>query len=386
MAKKLQRRAPAPRKSAAPKAAAEKNSSPGLFRAGKRVTPRILTEFTNQLAVLLDAGIPVTRSLRVLEGQMPPGGMRLATKELVEDVEGGTPLSEAMGKHPRIFNNLYTNMVRAGEAGGIQEEILNRLAFFMERTEQIKSKVKGAMAYPIAVLGVAVLVLGFAFVFVIPKFKEVFTQLLPGGEAEMHWTTRLVIQTGEHMQAWWWVYLLLIMGIYCLHLLMLSRVGGYKAAWDRLMLRLPLLGGLVRRSLVARFTRTFGTLIQSGVPHLEALEIVEASQGNVHMSTAVQRVHASIREGGGIAIPMGESGMFDDIVVNMVDVGEQTGELDRMLTKIADRYETEVDRTVETVFKFIEPLLLVIMAVIVGFIVYALFSPLLTMMSTLSAG
>ncbi|MBM3960757.1 MAG: type II secretion system F family protein [Planctomycetes bacterium] len=382
MPKKLQRKIPAPTAvAAAPTAAAGAGAKGGVtLFASKRVTPRVLAEFTSQLAVLLNAGIPITKSLRILEGQLPPGPMKRVAASLVEDVEGGTALSEAMTKHDAVFDPLYTNMVRAGEAGGVQEEILNRLAGFLTASEAIKSRVKGALAYPVAILGVAVLVLLLVFAFVIPRFKQVFEAT---GKASMHWTTQLVIDIGEHLKVWWWIYLVAVALLIVLHRVLMGRVDGYRSFMHRRALGMPLFGKLVHKSLVARFARTFGTLIQSGVPHLDALDILAASTANVHMKAAVGGVQASIREGAGFAVPMGESGMFDDIVVNMVDVGEQTGELDRMLTKIADRYETEVDRTIETTFKLIEPTLLVFLAFAVGFIVFALFMPLLQMMQGL---
>jgi type IV pilus assembly protein PilC len=382
MPKKLQRKIPAPTAvAAAPTAAAGAGAKGGVtLFASKRVTPRVLAEFTSQLAVLLNAGIPITKSLRILEGQLPPGPMKRVAASLVEDVEGGTALSEAMTKHDAVFDPLYTNMVRAGEAGGVQEEILNRLAGFLTASESIKSRVKGALAYPVAILVVAVLVLLLVFAFVIPRFKQVFEAT---GKASMHWTTQLVIDIGEHLKFWWWIYLVGAALLIVLHRVLMGRVDGYRSFMHRRALGMPLFGKLVHKSLVARFARTFGTLIQSGVPHLDALDILAASTANVHMKAAVGGVQASIREGAGFAVPMGESGMFDDIVVNMVDVGEQTGELDRMLTKIADRYETEVDRTIETTFKLIEPILLVFLAVAVGFIVFALFMPLLQMMQGL---
>jgi len=380
MPKKLQRKLPVP-KTQAVIAPVEKERSLSPFRG--RVGARALAEFTSQLAVLLNAGIPVTRSLRVLEGQMPQGAMRRICKQLVEDVEAGTPLSEAMAKYPATFDPLYTNMVRAGEAGGVQEEILNRLSGFLEQSESIKARVKGALAYPVMILAVASLVLLFVFAYVIPRFRQVF-ESIGGGVNSFPWSTRVVINVGEHLQAWWWSYLLALVLLWLLHRLLMSKVSGYRAFAHRLALRMPLFGKLVHKSLVARFARTFGTLIQSGVPHLEALDILSASTSNVHMRSAVGMVQASIREGAGFAVPMGESHMFDDIVVNMVDVGEQTGELDRMLAKVADRYEAEVDRTVDTTFKLIEPILLVIMAVAVGFIVFALFMPLITMMQQMS--
>ena len=380
MPKKLQRKISAPPANAITPVASggrAQSGGGGLSLFGRnRVTPRVLAEFTSQLAVLLNAGIPITKSLRILEGQLPPGAMKRIAAGLVEDVEGGTALSEAMTKHEAVFDPLYTNMIRAGEAGGVQEEILNRLSGFLTTSEAIKSRVKGALAYPVAILVVALGVLLLVFAFVIPKFKAVFASMKTG----MHWSTQLVIDIGEHLKVAWWGYLLGVVVLLAVHKVLMVKVAGYRSFMHMRALGLPLFGKLIHKSLVARFARTFGTLIQSGVPHLDALDILQASTHNVHMRSAVASVQSSIREGAGFAVPMGESGMFDDIVVNMVDVGEQTGELDRMLSKIADRYEIEVDRTIETTFKLIEPIMLVVLAVIVGFIVFALFMPLLTMM------
>ena len=386
MPKKLQRRISAPKASPAAVATRAPGNAGGgggrSFSFGRgRVTAKVLAEFTSQLAVLLNAGIPITKSLRILEGQMPQGSMKRIAGHLVEDVEGGTALSEAMAKHDVVFDPLYTNMIRAGEAGGAQEEILNRLSGFLVTSEAIKSRVKGALAYPVAILVVALLVLLLVFAFVIPKFKQVFATL---GEGNLHWTTETVMGIGDHLKVWWWAYMLTVVVLLATHRMLMAKVFGYRSVMHRVALHLPLFGGLVHKSLVARFARTFGTLIQSGVPHLEALDILLASTNNVHMKSAVSDVQGSIREGAGFAVPMGESGMFDDIVINMVDVGEQTGELDNMLSKVADRYEVEVDQTVDTTFKLIEPILLVVMAVAVGFIVFALFMPLLTMMQQMS--
>lgn len=383
MPKKLQRKVAVarPQAVAGDQPPAAKEARAPLF-ASRRVTPRLLSEFTSQLAVLLDAGIPITKCLRILEGQTPQGALKRILVQVVDDVEAGTALSEALGKHGATFDRLYTNMVLAGEKGGVQEEILNRLAGFMEKSESIKSRVKGALAYPIAVLSVALVVLALVFIFVIPKFKEIFKQQFPKGEG-MPAITEFVIAVGDHLSAYWWVYVAAVVGLVVLNGVLLRKVPAYRRLWDGAMLRLPVFGLLVNKTLVARFTRTFGTLIQSGVPHLEALEIVEGAVPNVHVSGAVRKIHGSIREGAGIAVPMGESGIFDDIVVNMIDVGEQTGELDRMLNKIADRYETDVDRTIDVTFKVIEPILLVFLAVIVGVIVFALFMPLLKLMESI---
>lgn len=390
MPKKLQRKVAVKRVKPSPVAApsaskteqAAKGAGGGGLFQSRRVTTRLLTEFTSQLAVLLDAGIPVTKCLRILQGQMPPGALKRALGDITEDVESGTSLSEAMAKFPYIYNHLYTSMVQAGEAGGVQDVILNRLADFMESQEEIRSRVKGALAYPIAVLSVAVAVLVVVFIFVIPQFEKIFTDHFGSREA-LPRITRLVIDTANHIRSYLWAYVVGIVGVILFHKLMRSKVPAYERSTDTMKLRFPLFGTLIKKSLVARFSRTFGTLIQSGVSHLEALEILREALPNVRMTDAVNRVHSSIREGAGIATPMQESGIFDDIVVNMVDVGEQTGELDRMLGKIADRYEVEVRRTVDSTFKFIEPALLVVMAVLVGIIVFALFQPLLKLMQKL---
>ena len=379
MPKKLQRKLPVPKTAGA--AAPTANGKGGRIRG--RVGPHALAEFTSQLAVLLNAGIPIMRSLRVIEGQTTPGPLKRICQQLVEDVEGGTPLSEAMQKHTATFDALYTNMVRAGEAGGVQEEILNRLAGFLEKSQVIKQRVVGALMYPIAIMVVATAVLLLVFALVIPKFRSLFEQM-GGGIKQFHWSTQVVMALGDYAKNWWWTWLLGVVVVVLLHRVLMVRVTGYRRFMHRVALRMPVFGRLLHMSLVGRFARTFGTLIQSGVPHLDALEILRASVNNVHMRDAVASVHSSIREGAGIALPMGESGMFDDIVVNMVDVGEQTGELDRMLAKIADRYESEVDRKVDTTFKVIETVILVLMAVGVGFIVFALFMPLITMMRTLN--
>ena len=347
--------------------------------ASRRVSSRALMEFTTQLATLLDAGIPIVRCLRILEGQMAPGMLKRILLQTTEEVEGGTALSDALAKHPRVFDRLYTNMVRAGEAGGVQETILTRLASFMEKAEGIKQKTKGALAYPISVFLVATGMLTLVFIFVIPKFREIFRQIFKS-ENELPQLTRYLIDFAEHLKVWWWAYFLGVALVVFSHGFLRRRVIGYRRGTDRMLLRMPIFGRLVQKTLVGRFARTFGTLIQSGVPHLEALEIVRGSLSNLVVTEAVERVHASIKEGEGIARPMGESGIFDDVVVNMVDVGEETGELDRMLIKIADRFDTEVDRTVDVVFRTAEVLLIVIMAVVVGLIVFALLAPMLKLM------
>lgn len=382
MAKKLQRTVQTQQRPAAVKKAVDGGGSGGPTFAtkksgGGRVRPAALADFTSQFATLLEAGIPVVRSLYVLEGQLKAGPLKRTLAAVAEDVEGGTPLSEALGKYPRTFDNLYTNMVRAGEAGGIQDVILARLAVFMEKAEQIKSKVKGALAYPVVVIGIALLVVLAVMIYVVPKFKQIFQQMI--GE-DLPPMTQFLIAISNMVRDYWWAWAILVPLLYITHRVACSRARGYRLFRDKALLRLPLFGQLIRKTIVARFSRTFGTLVESGVPHLEALEIVRASVRNLVLEDAIEGILHSIREGEGIARPMGESGIFDDLIINMVDVGEQTGELDRMLIRIADRYEIEVDRTVDVVFKVIEPILIVALAIFVGFIVIALLAPMLKLM------
>ncbi|MCB9917485.1 MAG: type II secretion system F family protein [Planctomycetes bacterium] len=389
MPKKLQRqvRAPSAAMPAATKQAdrpARPNLAPSAKAGGSvrgRVRPKALADFTSQLATLLEAGIPVVRSLHILEGQLPQGPLKRIVISVTEDVEGGTPLSEALSKYPRTFDNLYTSMVKAGEAGGIQETILQRLASFMEQSEDIKSKVKGALAYPVVVVFVAIAVILGVMTFVIPKFKAIFRQLV---HEELPPATQRLIDISDFLLQYWWIWAIGIPLIYVVHRSLVAQVTGYRYQRDKLLLKVPLFGPLIKKTIVARFSRTFGTLVESGVPHLEALEIVRSSVRNKVLEGSIDDILSSIREGEGIAPAMTDSPIFDDLITNMVDVGEQTGELDRMLTRIADRYEIEVDRTISTVFKILEPVLIVILAVFVGFIIYALLAPMLKLMQSMS--
>lgn len=343
-----------------------------------RVSRQAKTTFTSQFATLQDAGLPVVRSLRVLEAQMPAGPLRAVTLEVAEDVENGASLSEAFSKHPAIFDNLYCNMVRAGEASGALTTIFGRLAEFMEKAAALRRKIRGAMVYPIIVMVIAMLILGFIMVFVIPKFEETFSQLgeqLPG-------MTQTLIDTSRWLVDHWYLIILfpvfLVGGIWAL-----GQTGAGRKFFDKLLLRLPLFGAIVQKSQVARFARTLGTLGSSGVPLMQSLEICADASGNVIVRDAINSVRDAVREGEPMARPMAETGLFDEIVVNMVDVGEETGELDRMLMKVADNNEAEVEVRVSSLVSVLEPLLIVSMAVIVGFIVISLFLPLLKLQESL---
>jgi type IV pilus assembly protein PilC len=344
------------------------------------VKPKVLVQFTTQLATLQGAGLPIVRCLRVLAAQQRPGPFQDAVGAVADDVEGGDSLSAALGKHTGYFDPLYLNMVKAGEAGGILEQILERLAIFAEKADAIRSKVKGALTYPTCVMGFAILVVAFVMVFVVPRFQEVFEQL----NQELPPLTLALLDIAAVMKKWWWVILLSLGALYFLHQLLMKRYG-YRKMVHRLALRVPVAGLLVKKTIVARFARTFGTLLGAGVPILEALSIIRDSITNVIVGEALESVHKNIKQGETITQPMQESGVFDDLVVNMVDVGEQSGNLDRMLMKVADAYEREVDDSVSTLFRVIEPIIILVLAVVIGTIVVALFLPILKVMDSLSA-
>lgn len=384
MAKKLQRSV---KKQAAPKAASRSSESGGSQKSrggggggwfGKRVSSQAITDFTIQMATLSEAGIPIVRSLQILEGQAKPGPFKSVMSELVDDVSGGTPLSEAMEKHPRVFDSLYSSMVRAGETGGVLDQVLNRTAAFRERAAEIRAKVTGAMIYPAVVLVVALTVIALVIALVIPKFREVFVSFA----ITMPPATQVLLDISDFAVKYWYVCfglpILLMLG----HLMLMRRSDGYRYRFHAFLLKVPYLGPVLSRSTTAQFARTFGTLVQAGVPHLDALAITRDTASNEVLYASVDDIRRVVREGETISRPMGASLIFDDLVTNMVEVGEQTGELDRMLLRVADAYESEVSRKIDALFKILEPLLLIVMAIFVGFIVVALFLPLLKIMSS----
>lgn len=378
MAKKIRRTAPAPTKASASGASSAGAAAPRRRRRG-RVPSQMVTDFTVQLSTLSEAGIPVVKALTILEGQTRPGPFKDVLAEVTEDVAGGMPLSEAMAKHGRCFDSLYSSMVRAGEAGGVLDRVLRRLADFREKAAEIRATVRGALIYPCVILVVALAVVSAVIVFVIPKFQEIFRSF----NVSLPPITQVLLDVSDAVVNFWYLVFGLPVVLFLLHGIAMRRGGAYRYRVHQFLLKLPVMGTVLRTSLIAAFSRTFGTLIQAGVPHLEGLEIVRDTTGNDVLQGAVEDIRKTVREGEGLARPMGESGVFDDMVVNMVDVGEETGELDNMLLKVADAYETQVDRKIDAMFKLIEPAMLIIIAVLVGFIVVALFMPLLTIMSTL---
>jgi type IV pilus assembly protein PilC len=344
------------------------------------VNTKALVTFTRQFSTLQDAGLPVLRSLKILEKQMKPGVLKNALIDVVDDVESGSTLSEAFGKHPKCFDRLYVNMLKAGEAGGALEIILKRLADFKEKAQSLKRRITGAMVYPIVVITVAVSILSFIMIFIIPKFEKIFADFrLP-----LPWLTIKLMNTSRWFVKYWYVLPLVPVGVIVLFkLIRLNKTGGY--ILDKCKLYVPVMGQIIEKSVVARTMRTLGTLISSGVPILEALAIVRETCMNAVFERCYTKVYDSIREGDTIAAPMKESRLVDDMVVNMIDVGEETGDLDTMLNKIADVYDEEVDVLVESLISLLEPLMIVILGFIVGTIVIALFMPLLGLIEGLSS-
>src|SRR4051794_23322803 len=343
------------------------------------VSMKKLCQFTRQFSTLQDAGLPVLRSLRILQGQMKKGVLKNALEDVVEDVESGATLSEAFSKHPKCFDRLYVNMVKAGEAGGALEIILKRLADFKEKAQSLKRKITGAMVYPVVVILVAVSILTFIMLFIIPKFEKIFKDF----NMKLPALTEMLMATSKWFANYWYVLPLFPLSFWLLlKLIRMSKSGSY--AVDRIYLWIPIVGGLIEKTIVARTTRTLGTLVSSGVPILEALAIVRETANNAVFERLFQRVYESIREGDTIAQPLKESRLVDDMVINMIDVGEETGDLDSLLYKIADVYDEEVNVLVESLISLLEPLMVVVLGGIVGTIVIALFMPLLKLLDGLS--
>jgi type IV pilus assembly protein PilC len=348
-------------------------SIPGL---GGRVKAKVLTTFTRQLATLVDAGLPLLRGLRVLEKQERNPTLKSILSDLALGIEGGSTFSEALAQHPKVFNRLFVNMVKAGELGGVLEVVLQRLSEFMEKAQKIKGKVVAAMFYPVAVLVVAVGILLLLMVKVVPQFRTVFE----GMSIKLPAFTVLVLKISEIIKDNILLTLGVLVAIWFV-LLMLTKTKFGRLAWDKLKLKMPILGPVVSKVAISRFTRTLGTLISSGVPILQALTIVKETAGNVIISNAVSAVHESVKEGETITAPLEASGVFPPMVVSMVDVGEQTGALPEMLLKIADNYDDEVDNAVAAMTSLLEPVMIIFLAVIVGSIVIAMFLPLIEMMN-----
>lgn len=343
------------------------------------VRPKQLCTFTRQLSTLQDAGLPILRSLRILEGQARPGPLKNSLMGVIDDIESGNTLSEAMAKYPKAFDNLYVNMVKAGEAGGALEIILRRLADFKERAQSLKRKVTGAMIYPCAVIMVATLIVTGIMIWIIPKFKAIFE----GFDVTLPWMTVLLINISNWVVSYWFLIPAIPLGAFLIYKLINQNKTG-KYITHAILLKIPLMGKIIEKSTVARTSRTLGTLIASGVPILEGIIIARDTAGNAVFAEAFNNIYSAIREGETIAVPLKEARIVDDMVVNMIDVGEETGALDEMLYKIADVYDEEVEVLVDALISLLEPMMVVILGGIVGFIVIALFMPLVKLLEKLS--
>ena len=350
---------------------------PGL---GGRVKPKVLTTFTRQLATLVDAGLPLLRGLRVLERQEKNVTLKSILNDLAQAIEGGSTFSEGLAQHPKVFNRLFVNMVKAGELGGVLEVVLNRLSEFMEKAQKIRGKVKAAMFYPCAVMFVAVTILTVLMVFVIPKFEAVFKDMLEGRGLPAF--TQFVLSISRAIAGHFVISLISVVAFF-VGLKLFTRTKFGRRLFDRLKMNIPVFGPVISKVAISRFTRTLGTLVSSGVPILQALTIVKETSGNIIVADAVSSVHEAVKEGETITAPLEASNVFPPMVISMVDVGEQTGALPEMLMKIADTFDDEVDNAVSAMTSLLEPIMIVFLAVIVGSIVIALFLPLISLIDNL---
>ncbi len=372
--------AKAPKQKAAKSVAKTSGAKSGGISLFQKTTikSKTLMIFTRQLATLIDAGLPLLRGLTVLSKQEPDPVLRRVITGLAESVQGGSTFSESLNAHPKIFNKLYVNMVKAGELGGVLELVLLRLAEFQEKAQKIKNKVVAAMFYPVIVLIIAIAIMAFLLVFIVPKFEAIFADML-GGRA-LPALTQFVIGASNLVKDH---VLLIIAGVVVLvftYKFMQKTPKGLRLV-DMAKLRAPLFGDLTRKSAISRFSRTLGTLVTSGVPILQALNITRETAGNVIISDAIVKVHDAVKEGESIVHPLEASNVFPPMVISMIDVGEETGQLPEMLLKVAEVYDDEVDNAVAGLTSLLEPIMIVFLAVIVGTIVIALFLPLISIIS-----
>jgi type IV pilus assembly protein PilC len=346
----------------------------------RKVRSKVLMIFTRQLATLIDSGLPLLRSLNVLAKQERDKVLKKTIDKLADSVQSGSTFSDALALHPKIFNDLYVNMVKAGEVGGVLELVLTRLSEFQEKAAKLKNKIISAMVYPIIVMTMALGILSFLLVFIVPRFEVIFHDLL--GDKPLPPVTRFVLGASAFMKD----NGLILLGAILVMVFAYNFIGRTKKgrlAIDNFKLRMPLFGNLNRKTAISRFARTLGTLVTSGVPILQALNITRDTAGNAAIARAIARVHDSVKEGESIVQPMEASKVFPPMVVSMVDVGEETGKLPEMLLKIAEVYDDEVDNAVAALTSMLEPIMIVFLAVIVGTIVLALFTPLISIITGL---
>lgn len=352
--------------------------------ANAKVKSKSLMIFTRQLATLIDSGLPLLRGLTVLGRQEPNLVMKGTINTLADNVQTGSTFSESLQQYPRIFNKLYINMVKAGELGGVLELVLNRLAEYQEKAQKLKNKIVAAMVYPMIVMCIAAAIMVFLMMVIVPRFEGIFEDML-GSKDKLPELTKWVIGFSRNMFEYKWILLGGLLGTIFGWRLLAATKGGRR--WiDKMKLKLPLFGDVQRKTAISRFTRTLGTLVTSGVPILQALNITRDTAGNTIVSDAITKVHDAVKEGESMVAPLESSNVFPPMVISMVDVGEETGQLPEMLLKIADVYEDEVDNSVSALTSMLEPLMIVVLALVVGIIVMALFLPLIDVIKNLSGG
>jgi type IV pilus assembly protein PilC len=343
---------------------------------GTGIKTREVVIFTRQFATMINSGLPLVQSLTILAEQTENKRFQKIIGEVLQDIQSGQTLADSMRRHPKVFTELYVNMVAAGEAGGILDVILNRLAVFLEKNDALVRKIKGAMVYPAVMLIVVVLCTTILLWKVVPVFAGMFT----GAGLQLPAPTRVVLALSAFLQHYMWMLVLAVIAA-VVAVRQYYKTDGGKLMIDRMMLRLPVLGNLLRKSAVSRFTRTLGTLVSSGVSILDGLQITARTAGNRVVHDAVMKSRASISAGATISEPLKESGVFPPMVVQMINVGEQTGGLDEMLTKIADFYDDEVDAAVTALTSILEPIMIVVMGVVIGGIVVAMYLPMFDMIN-----
>lgn len=336
--------------------------------------------FSRQFSTMINAGLPVLQCLSIISEQQTKTGFKRIINELKDEIGSGGNLSDGLAKHPKVFNELYVNMVRAGELGGVLDTILDRLSIYMEKAEALRRKIKGAMMYPTIVVSVAVLVVAFLMVRVIPTFQSVFASF---GHA-LPPLTQFVVNISDFMQHSWWMILIGI-GVFITAFKMIAATNKGAYILDGIYLKLPVFGDLQRKSAVAKFARTLSTLLKSGVPILEAMETVAKTSGNKRVEEVINGARASIREGQGMTEPLKKGGIFPPMVIQMVGVGEETGKIDEMLMRTANFYEEEVDTAVEGLSAAMEPLIIVFLGVVLGVIIVAMFLPIFSLGEVVSS-
>lgn len=352
-------------------AQADLTAMPILKSIFHRIKTKHVTTFTRQLATLIDAGLPIMRSLNILREQVESVVFKEKITQMSKDIESGSSLSDAMSKHPKIFDKLYVNMVRAGEIGGVLEAVLNRIAEFLEKAQALKGKVKSAMMYPIVVLTLATVIVSFILIWIIPKFQDMFKMM--GGDLPL--PTQILVDASRILVYESWKIIVVVVALVVAFKQINKNPQG-KFYIDRFKLKMPVFGDLFRKLAIARFAGTLSTLINAGVPILQALDIVRDSSGNEVISRAMMNVYQSVKDGESIHQPLSQCDVFPPLVVHMVAVGEETGAIDHMLTKVAEAYEREVDDTVSALTSILEPVLIVFLGALVGGIVVALYLPL----------